>query len=494
MRSEARALVVLTAWTTIGAAAAAGQSSFALAFPTGPLFSGVTFGIVGPAYGPGSVFLGASFGHGYPAYSFGAHDGYGIYSSRAYGSDRCWDYAYGYDEGCIVTGSYDPWYSSYSWSYRRWSIFRPAPSRFAYVGDPFWEPWGPYWAYDPWGSYWNGYWNGYVSGSYLGRWSRGGTAYAYTPRHVRNVYVAPFRHADGTRYKESPGRVASGRTAQPRGTPVPTAPSRAQIAEAANSRPNGVSSVNRRAPAVGRSPSAGRPASGAAASSEPVERARGRSGAPAPDALRTPTVGRRPVAVESTTRGSPATRPGSVLRRSPPADRDPTQGSRAPAARTREAPATSSAQERPAARGAAPRASTSPDRGRATLTRRPASTRSGPSAARAPEATRATPRSRPATESAPRPAPTRARPAPAPRGAAPSPSTRPSRQAAPSRSGVQARPSAPPRGDARPAPRSGPSGAAPAPSRPSGVSRAPARPSSSPSRPATPARRRPGGR
>ncbi len=33
-----------------------------------------------------------------------------------------------------------------------------------YVRDPFWRPWGPYWAYDPWGRYWDGYRDGWRDG------------------------------------------------------------------------------------------------------------------------------------------------------------------------------------------------------------------------------------------------------------------------------------------------------------------------------------------
>ena len=80
MRSVARAALVLSTLATLGAADARAQASLSLGFSAGPLFSGVSFGIGGPAYDVGSVFVGTSFGTLHPSY--GSY--YGIYSDAGY--------------------------------------------------------------------------------------------------------------------------------------------------------------------------------------------------------------------------------------------------------------------------------------------------------------------------------------------------------------------------------------------------------------------------
>src|SRR5690606_37441169 len=122
-----------------------------------------------------------------------------------------------------------------SWWYRAggrgyYSVYR-AP-RYVYVKDPYVAPWGPYWAYDPWGSYWDGYRDGYFDG----RWTR-----AYTPRPVRTVYVRGGRPAStvvrpsplawrSTSFKENPVSPVT-RTAVRRGDVGGAAPSGTRIAQ-----------------------------------------------------------------------------------------------------------------------------------------------------------------------------------------------------------------------------------------------------------------------
>ena len=460
VRSPARSALILATLLSLGASGAQAQASVSFTLAAGPLFTGVSFGVGGPIHDHASVYYGSSFGYANPHYSgFGTYSSYGVYSSRTHYSASCYDaYWYAYDH-CFVTASYHP---GYAWDYGywgpRWSHNRWQRTRYTFVADPYYDPWGPYWAYDPWGSYWDGYWDGYVSGSHWNsHWGHG--YYPTRHRYARGYYVtrassAPIAaayYAGNARYKENPTRrssVATGRRAQPRSGAQPAvAAPRASVASATarrgadDARRRGVASVNRRAPragasATGSAPRTARPDAtarrGAAGSAAPNRSATGRAG-------RVPTVGRRPVAAARTTRGSPISRPsarstrttrgsnavsgsrqtggarGSDARRAQPeagtsrqaapararTGSKPTRATNRPSAASR--PSTRSAPQRATTRSA-PSAGAS-GRGQArsrtpSLNRRPAATRSSPRAtSRAPRARATTPRAAPSRAS-----------------------------------------------------------------------------------------------
>src|SRR5690606_37192027 len=168
------------------------QSYASVSFETSPLFTGIGIGF-GSHFDGGSVFVGASLGTYYgtqygiysSAYDYAYDHGYQGPVVRTYVStSSCWDsywhsywdpYA-GWYVDCVAYGPYaHNSFRARSWWYRAggrgyYSVYR-AP-RYVYVKDPYVAPWGPYWAYDPWGSYWDGYRDGYFDG----RWTR-----AYTP-------------------------------------------------------------------------------------------------------------------------------------------------------------------------------------------------------------------------------------------------------------------------------------------------------------------------
>ncbi|MGB0543905.1 MAG: hypothetical protein ACPGPI_09315, partial [Longimicrobiales bacterium] len=239
MRSTASSALTLATLLSLGASGAQAQASLSASLATGPLFTGVSFGLGGPIQDHASVYYGASFGDANPHYSgYGTYAAHGGYASSAHYEASCYDtYWYSYDH-CVVIASY---YPIYTWGYRfrgsRWgSYYGWTYPRYAYVTDPFYDPWGPYWAYDPWGAYWDRYWDGYVSGSY---WNSYWAPSYYPTRHriARGYYASrPYSgristtfYAGNARYKENPrGRrtVATGRRAQPRpaGQPAVAAP------------------------------------------------------------------------------------------------------------------------------------------------------------------------------------------------------------------------------------------------------------------------------
>jgi hypothetical protein len=188
--TKARTALTVAATTALGFGSAQAQTT---------LFAGVGFGF-GSAYSSSTLFVGTSFGLGHHALG----NEYGIYSatydgwgtgyrgSRSYHYSRadCWDYYWdsywdpypSWYNDCVVWGPYH--YNSFrarSWRHRYWG----PRSTFVYVSDPYWAPWGPYYAYDPWAGYWGGYrdgfWDGRSSGVYDG--------YYYGGR-VRTVYAS----------------------------------------------------------------------------------------------------------------------------------------------------------------------------------------------------------------------------------------------------------------------------------------------------------------
>ncbi len=237
MRKLAR--TTLIAATMLGLSAGTGQAqSVSLSVGVGSLFAGVGFGMHVGSYDPGPAFAGFSVGLALRSHQ-GYYDdyGYGIYS-EGYGSDPCWDPYY---DDYYWDSYYDPYYgcwrsgpnvryrsayygsqwgyssSWYSWGHR---------NAFVYIRDPYRSPWGPGWAYDPWGSYWNGYWDGYGSsygGYYDGYWggSRGTrVVYGGNGRTGVSIHRPSPLSIGGTGYKESPrgsgARTATRRTATPR--------------------------------------------------------------------------------------------------------------------------------------------------------------------------------------------------------------------------------------------------------------------------------------
>jgi hypothetical protein len=436
--NRAPILPLLATLVTLQAAPASAQANLSFSVGVGSLFSGVSFGLYAGDYHPGSAFVGLSFGLGWGGH-YGASP-YGIYSATYDGWDyghrghpvaavsSCWDsywdtYWDPWNDwywDCVVSGPYA--YGSFrasSWWWRN-SWWR-SPATFVYWGDPFATPWGPYWAYDPWGWYWDGWgWGGWGWGSRT--WAVWSTAPA---ARVRAVYAAGGRRGvnlgrvsplAGVGYKESPRGVAS---------------------NTARRRPSGAAPGSLGSP--GR-PDAVAPRPGAAAGRAPSDR--GALGAPAP---------RRPSDRISPERGGRASAPTAR----------PAAPSRAPSARPSTGGRAGGAIERPSApairggslesprrsapsvsvpRSSAPsaRAPSRPDVSRAApAPSRPQASRTAPSAAR-PQASRPAPStSRP---QASRPAPSTSRQAPR---AAPSVS-RPRASAAPSRSSGSGSRSAPP--------------------------------------------------
>lgn len=169
--------------------------------------------------------------------------GYGRDHDRAY-ADYCWDRAWdlrwgrGYYGGrgdrwsssydhldfyhdCLGGGidyADDRWYAharpaSWGRPWCEWSCPRGGVTVAVYVKDPFWAPWGPYWAYDPWGWHWNRYWDGFRGRPGWG--PRGRIGYdavvrtAWTDRGRGWTRTSPL---SAPRFKERP----TGRTAVPR--------------------------------------------------------------------------------------------------------------------------------------------------------------------------------------------------------------------------------------------------------------------------------------
>ena len=134
-------------------------------------YSGVGFSV-----GTGGVGVWANASRGYGGHGLGTcwdvwHGpaGYGPLPIDFYYSDLYYD--------CVLLGP--------RWAYTSWRSYRRArhhPGVYVSVHwrDPYWNPWTPYWAYDPRGAYWNGWYDGYR----WGRWDSGygyGYAYASSP-------------------------------------------------------------------------------------------------------------------------------------------------------------------------------------------------------------------------------------------------------------------------------------------------------------------------
>jgi hypothetical protein len=427
-------LAVLLGALLVPGAARAQSTHLSVGLGVG-LFDGVSFGVAFNRWSAGS-HAGVSVATGVAAVPTGA---YGIYSSGYggayydvpaycqdvyhwiddpwyYGGGQAW-WAWGdgwghYDgywrsawyRECILGGpshAYHAFHAAnfFRRSYRPWNRYRTGV--FVYWRDPFVNPWGPYWTYEPvWA----------VAG---GTWGRPRTVIVHRPDRVvvrtGTGGQSPL-YRPGVGYKESP--VGPARTAVPRRTNV------------ADSR----TPANVRAPTGGAAP---RPANTAV-------RPGAASPTRGPEAIRTRPSQARPSA-------QPSTRPGT---------RPATQPATRPTARPATAPAS-----RPTARGGdgarptapvrgTPTARTSPpDRGGAVTPSRPtdrapaarpapSTSRPGPTArstpsARPAPATRSAPAARPQARSAPaaRPAPA-GRPAPAAR-SAPAPRTAPTVRSAP---------------------------------------------------------------
>jgi hypothetical protein len=212
------------------------------------VFDGFGIGLTHYAHS-GGIVAGVSVATGTTRYAdYGIYDDdwsgrrygdyrYGGYRDRGH-ADYCWDRSwdlrwgrryYGWDwygypaydhldfyHDCLSGGvgyAYSRWgaharrahYAGYGRYHRGWGV-----SVQIYVTDPFWRPWGPYWAYDPWGWYQDGFRDGR-------RWGRYGPYAGWGPG-VRTVWTegrggwgrpSPL----GPGYKEDP---EGGRTAVPR--------------------------------------------------------------------------------------------------------------------------------------------------------------------------------------------------------------------------------------------------------------------------------------
>ena len=270
VRTAARSPLILIAASALAAAPAAAQSHVSFSVGVGSLFDGVSFGFRAAEYGPSSVFVGASLGFGrahrygssYGVYSDdygwrgsrGYGDGYGAYDGYGYGgyaSYDCWD-AYwdsswdpwtGWYDGCAAAGPV--WYGSYH--ARTWRRHRL--DTFTYWSDPFFAPWGPYWAYDPFDWYWDSY-------RYGGAWGWGSPYYG-----VRTVYVSGGRRGTAV-YRPSPlwqgGRYGPTYKETARGDVTRTAKRRPTTVAAPSATPAGVPGRTAvRAPSSRGTPSAG---------------------------------------------------------------------------------------------------------------------------------------------------------------------------------------------------------------------------------------------
>src|SRR5690606_23967746 len=209
-----RSLLLLATAVALAAAPASAQSRVAVAFDSGPLFTGIGFGAGYYDHGS-SVFVGVSLGT-YHAPAYGIYDVYSysapVHTYVSYSS--CWDRYWhdywspwpGWYDACVAYGPVH--YSSFrvrSWLYRS-TYYAP---RYVYVRDPYVAPWGPYWAYDPWGSYWTGYRDGWFDGR------RTRTVYAYGGRTGYAVYRPSPLALASTSFKENPS-AGSARTARRR--------------------------------------------------------------------------------------------------------------------------------------------------------------------------------------------------------------------------------------------------------------------------------------
>lgn len=380
MRTPARALSLFAAGALSAGAPAAAQTHLSVSARAGSFFTGVGFGLHVGDPGPASAFVGLSFGLGlgghYAAEPYGVYSarydgwGYGHGSRAAYGYS-CWDqyWVASWDPwspwywDCVVAGPYRSSYRARSWLHRH--AWLGGPTAFVSWSDPYVAPWGPYWAYDPWGSYWNGYWTGSSAG-----WGspRG---WGYAP--VRTVHasggqrgVAVGRGSDergaGVGYKE--GAIGGdGRTAQRRPNavaPTPTARQRASDLTGRYAAPRAAPSATaargpgREAPQVSpANPSARRGEARSAAPRRPSDRVAPQDGAGTRPAA-TPSMNARSQAAPQRATPSANTRPQAAA----PTRPTPSANARPQAAPKRATPsANSRPQAAPAQRSSQPQAS-----------------------------------------------------------------------------------------------------------------------------------------
>ena len=385
----------------LGPAGTHGRSVVHAALPGSLLravFDGIGLGMAHAAH-VGSYGVAAAFGVSVATGQSGATT-YGVYSdlgrsryARGYGRraraywcwDEAWDLRWGhhysgwpggwwYDHldfyhDCLSGGlahAHDRWRWHARQAYR---IHRPRGSGVfvsIYVRDPFWRPWGPYWAYDPWGRYWDGYRDGWRDGRW---WARGGgVIYAgqfgrpYGSGGVRTVDAGRPSPLAPTRFKEDPRVLATDggvRRAVPRVQPTPAAAAvdagrgspAAHPAPAAPARRGDSTRGERPAPLDWptdrlrgdaraprrRSPARVPPHRPRGAGRSPAraprahERARPESGCPAAGASRTRPTRGSPPAARRPSRGeaAPARAPASSSGRSAPAPRSDGGGDRA---------------------------------------------------------------------------------------------------------------------------------------------------------------------
>ena len=391
------------------------------------LFDGIGLGMARAAH-VGSYGVAAAFGVSVATGQSGA-TAYGVYSdlgrsryARGYGrrarADWCWDEAWDLRWGHHYSGWPGGWrydhldfyhdclsgglahaHDRWRWHARRaYRIHRPRGSGVfvsIYVRDPFWRPWGPYWAYDPWRRYWDGYRDGWRDGRW---WARGGGV----------IYAGQFRRPYGS----------GGVRAVDAGRPSPPAPTRFKEDPRVLATDGG---VRRAVPRVQPTPAAAAVDAGRGSPAAPARRgdsARGERPAP----LDRPTDRLRGDARAPRGADRPSVRPERGV-----------AGERPSGAATRERPSAGAARERPPTAVARACPSAPAARGRAEPSA------SAPSARAAPE--RARPESGRPAAGASRTRPTRGSPPPA---------RRPSRgEAAPARAPASSS------GRSAPAPRSG---------------------------------------
>ena len=415
MRTLSRTSITLLAAAALGAAPVQSQSFVSVGIGTGSVFAGVGFGI-GGLHTTSSLFVGSTFGEPYGGYGIysasynGWGAGYGGARHYAYSRDYCRDYyEYSYwdpysswQSDCVGYGQYS--YNSSRarrWS-SRWGGYY-GPSTYVYISDPFSSPWGPYWAYDPWGS---SYWDGYRDGRRYGLWDNyyGGrvrTVYASGGRLGTSIYRPSPLSPIGPSYKESPG-VAGSRTAARRsGANTPSATPAAAPGRVASVSRGGAQPSSR--PAIARTP----PSGGAVT----------RTASPSPRATARPSdrvagTDRAATARPSGARTSPATSGTPSARVAPSTRSTPSSGAR-PSDRSRPSPSTRVAPTRQGApstrsapsRQSAPSTRSAPSRQSAPATRSAPSRQSAPSARSAPSSRSSgtAPRSAPARGSSRRP-------------------------------------------------------------------------------------------
>ena len=241
--------------------------------PTSPLAGqslahvsgGLSFGVFdGMRVGLSASFVSWNTPHGIHSDDWGRRSGaysrgygsWGGYGGRGDPADYCWDRAWQLRRDHSYFGWYGPARYDHldfyldclrfgtGYAYDRWRWRAHSAARFhrswvhvsVLVLDPFRRPWGPSWAYDPWGWYWDGWrygpgWHGPWGGiEYAGVvWSTPRVGTVYAPRGT--VLVARPSPLVTPRFKEDPRGVApnpaGARRAVPRGERVAAPPTRA---------------------------------------------------------------------------------------------------------------------------------------------------------------------------------------------------------------------------------------------------------------------------